>query len=823
MKISFNWLKQFVDLPDSITAQEVGDKLKMSTVEVEGIEVQGQNLDNVVIGKVLSVEKHPNADKLQVCQVDVGSEKITIVCGGSNVSVGMLTVVAKNGSKVKWHGEGELIELKPTSIRGVESNGMICGADEVGLLEMFPKSSEKEIVEIKNATYKPGTPVAEAFGMNDAILEIDNKSLSNRPDLWGHYGIAREVAALFNREVKVFKTKRLEDYKIATEKIKINLKVEDEKFCSAAMFVAVSGLTVGPSPAWLQQKLLAVGQRPINNVVDITNYIMFEMGKPMHAFDVRSLQNAKGGIDVVVRPAKEGEELTLIGGKKLVLNPSYQIVGNKEVALSLAGIMGGENSGVTNDTTTVVFETAIFEASAIRKASTALGIRTDSSARFEKSLDSVLCLPSLERAVELILECCPGAKVASSVAGIGGKKFYSPKIEIPVEFFKQKIGVEIPTKTIVNILTRLGFGVVEKKKDLIVTVPSWRATKDVSIAEDVVEEVLRMYGYDQVPSTMPTFSITPPVTNMLRKLERLVGETLVKELAYTEVYNYSFVSGEQITKLGDDASKYLELDNPISKEKPYIRRNLLPNMIENIVKNIDAVPEMKIFEIGKVYHGEEAGPRVSETSDELLPRQDVWVSIMYTNKKDSTPFWEAKRAAEALIQKLNVKAVFVPYASQELHAWQHPARACTIQIGETVVGRVYELHPTVAERFGLGARVGVCAFNLSTLNEMGVVGNTTVYKPVSLYPEVARDIAFVVAKGSAHDEILSALKGVDSLVTHVELFDVFSGKNMPEDKKSMAYRITFASAERTLVTEEVESVMKKIVSTLKEKFGAEVR
>lgn len=819
MLISFNWLKQFVSLSDSTTPQEVAEKLKLSTVEVEGIKQPGAWLNNVVVGKVLSCEKHPNADKLKVCKVNFGNETVTIVCGGSNVRESMLTAVARVGAKVKWHGAGELVELKPTTIRGVESNGMICGADEIGLAEMFPKKDEKEIVDltsVKGAV--AGSSLASVLGLNDAILEIDNKSLSNRPDLWGHYGLAREVAALFNRKVLPYKTKAISEGR----EIKVTIDVADQKFCSAFMAVAVANVIVGPSPQWLQARLLAVGQRPIYNIVDITNYVMFELGKPMHAFDARTLKNKKGAVEIVVRPAHEGETLKLLDEKTLQLTPDCQIVGNKETGLSLAGIMGGLESGVKDDTSTIVFETAIFDAGAIRKISTRLGVRSDSSARFEKSLDPALCLPSLERAVALVQEVCPGARVVSKVVKVGNLKGAQPMLEMPTDIFVKKLGVDIPLKNVASILERLGFEALVKKQTLLVKVPSWRATKDITIPEDIVAEVARIYGYDNIPSSLPMRSGSPPELNNLRALEHRVADVMVQELGYTEVYNYSFVSETQIKGLGEDPVKYLELDNPLSKEKTHLRRHLLENILENINHNISDRDELKLFEIGKAYHADEAGARVSEKSDELLPRQDSWFTAVYVHKKDVAPWWQARQAVETLGASLGVKLAVSTLA--ETRPWIHPGRGASITLGETRVGKLFELHPHIARNFGLDCRVGVVVIKLSRLAEhLAALPKGSTYHPFSLYPEVVRDIAFVVKKTVTHAEIMLALKNVSTLLTTVALFDMYEGKGVKAGYKSMAYHLTFAHHEHTLTTAEIDTAMKKVEKVLKEKCGAEVR
>lgn len=843
MNISYNWLKKYLSLPASVTPEQVAEKLKFSTVEVEGVIKQGADLENIVVGKVLACEKHPNADKLQVCEVDLGSEKVQIVCGGSNVRVGMFTVVAKVGAKVRWHGEGELVELAPAKIRGVESFGMICGADEVGLAEMFPKKDEKEIVDLsvilseakdpshgerdssampQNDKCAPGTNIGDIIGGEDVVLEIDNKSLSNRPDLWGHYGIAREVSALFNCELKEYKTKKIK----GGSEMKIDVDVQDAKLCPRYMAVAMKNIKVGESPAWLKNFLTSAGIRPINNIVDVTNFVMLDLGQPMHSFDAARVKNSKFetlNYKIVVRSAVEGEELITLDEQKHKLTASDLLIATPDKAVALAGVMGGLESGINNDTETIILESANFNPVAIRRVSTRLGLRTDSSMRFEKSLDPNLCAIALNRAVELILELCPGATVVSAVADEYEPLKSVADIQLPIAFFRAKIGIEIPEKTILEILTRLGFAVKMKKDILTVKVPSWRATKDISIPEDIVEEVVRIFGYNNIPFSLPFFSIESSLPNPLRTLERQVADILCQNLSYTEVYNYSFVSANQIEKLGDELSRYLELDNPISKEKPYLRRNLLPNMLENIANNISQVDGLKIFEIGKVFHEDEMGEGAGVNDKEILPRQDTYVTAMFTQKKNSTPFWEARRVAETIGASLHLDFDFASADARPVHVWQHGARTSWLKIGGKIVGRIYEINPRVTMAYGISERVALCALNLSELANLDIANQAIKYAPINNYPAIERDLAFLVKNDITHTAIMSEIRNIDPLLQKVNLFDVYEGKNIGKGMKSMAYHFVYGDADRTLTAPEADAIQEKIVSILREKFNAEIR
>ncbi len=816
MLISYNWLKKFVNLSDSITVEEVAARLKATTVEVEGTKKQGELLNNVVVGKVISAVKHPNADKLKLCRVDVGNEELQIVCGGSNVSEGMLAAIGKIGAKVQWHGEGELIELAPTKIRGEESFGMICASDEIGLREMFPAKGEKEILDLSNLADKKnivGVPLAEVLGLNDTILEIDNKSLSNRPDLWGHYGMAREVAVLFNRDLKKYETAKIKPGK----DFKLKVEIEDFKLCPRYMAVAVSGIKVGPSPKWLQEKLLAVGSNPINNIVDITNYIMLELGQPLHAFDA-----AKVGNKIGVRLAKAGEKFVALDEQEYILSGSDLMIVSDNKLLGIAGVKGGLESGTYVDTTTVIFESANFSAAGVRKTSTRLGLRTDSAMRYEKNLDPNLCEVALQRAVELALEFCPEAKAVSKV--VDEKKFYlaTGPIELPSDIFAKKLGVDIPQKDILNILSRLGFEVKPKKNSFLITIPTWRATKDIAIAEDIVEEVARFYGYENIPAVLPSFPINPPEANELRNLERNIGETLVKNLGYNEVYNYSFVSDIQVGKMGDDLKKYLELDNPLSKERPFLRRNLLPNLLENVENNIENYPEVKIFEIGKVFSTKQSGLRLDSNGDSLLPKQDTWLAAMYAGKKDSTPFWQARRALENIFAELKTEFQILP--ADLVQPWEHPTRLALVACGGETLGVICEINPLVAQNLGIEQRVGVLQLNLSLLIQvLSKQKDKTNYKPASIYPAVTRDLAFLVKKEVTHQQILKVLNKSSDLLKDVELFDVYEGNKIGDGYKSMAYRLTYAHSDRTMTADEIDNAVKKAGGLVKKEFDVEIR
>lgn len=812
MQISYQWLREYVKLPDSIKPEDLAEKLKLSTVEVEGILKPYELLDNVVVGKVLKAEKHPQADKLKVCKVDIGGEESTIVCGGSNVKEGMLCAVAKLGAKVKWHGEGEPVVMEKAAIRGVESFGMICGADEIGLLDLFPKKEEKEIVDLSDLKLKVGKPLAEALKLNDVIFEIDNKSLSNRPDLWGHYGLAREVAALTNRSVLELKTS-----KISQGKNSITVKVEDSKNCPRYMAVMVDGVKIASSPLWLKQRLIAAGVRPINNVVDVTNYVMLALGQPLHAFDKRQLMT-ESGVNIGVRSSRAGEKFTTLDDKERDLPEGTLLITSADKPVAIAGIMGGQNSEVKEDTTSVVVESANFFGPLIRKTSNLMNLRTDASARFEKKLDPVLCENGLALAVELLLKLNPEAKVVSKVADTGESKKRVRPIEMAVNFIEKFSGVKMPLKTSLTILGRLGFSSEIKGEYLLVTVPSWRA-EDVVSPEAVVEEVLRIHGYQNVESTMPSFPIVPPTKNTLRDIEKKCGEIAVGDFGYFEVYNYSFVSPDQLKKLGEDPQLSLELDNPLSKEKPFLRRDLYPNLLEVFRKNPDE-SKIKVFESGQTYRKDLPGFRTSTGGSELLPRQDTFFTAMVYERGNDQPFWEIKKLSERIFENLGVTIEYNNGSTSEI---AHPARAQQILVNGSDIGSCFELHPRIAKNFAIEGRVGVLNINLSLLSEAVPKIHSRRYEELPLYPEVERDLAFVISKNVSNADVVSSLAGVDPLLKKVLMFDSYEGDKLAENKKSVAYHLIFSHSDRTLTSEEVAVAENKIKAILTEKWQAEFR
>lgn len=810
MKISKQWLEDFVTLPQK-TSEEILEELTVQTVEVEETMSQSDSLAHIVVGKITSLEKHPDADMLHVCQVTVGTQTLPVVCGGSNLREGMLVAMGMIGAKVHWHGEADVVELKKTKIRGVVSEGMICAAEEIGLAELFPKAGEREILDLSFLDAQSGTPLADALGLSDVIIDIDNKSMTNRPDLWGHYGMAREFAAMYTTDLKPYNPPSIEE----GSAVRLSVDVQDTVRCPRYMAVQVSGVAIGQSPDWMRKRLLAVGIRSINTIVDITNYVMLELGQPMHAFDADKVD----GASLTVRMAKKQEKITLLGGDEMALTATMLVIADNNQPLAVAGVKGGHDSGVSEHTTSIIFEAANFEPLCIRKTSAALGVRTDSSSRFEKSLDPTLPELALRRAVELTRMLCPTATVVSNVVDVQSFTLKQGPLVISPKLIRSRIGADISDKEMIVLLERLGFGVEQKKETLVLTIPSWRATGDIAIPEDITEEVARTYGYKNIPTTFPKFSISPTPPSPLRDMTKRIKELLAYEAGYTEVYNYSFVSPDWLAKLGISTENYIELAHPIAKDKPLVRRELVPTMLENVESNSHRFDAVRLFETGRGYRPEVAGPLAHPDKKDHLPGQDEYVALVYAEKNVDVPFFELSSVVRQLGNRLGVALTLqsndigLPYV--------HGGRQAELLVNGQSVGYIGEVDPQVQQKIGIPHRTAFLEINLTVL--AAFVQERIAYIPLPIYPTVARDIALVVSTRVEDATLRRVIQAVDSHIVSVELFDVYQGDHVARGMKSVAYHIVYRSNDKTLTTIEVQKIEEQVLRAVKDTCGAEIR
>jgi phenylalanyl-tRNA synthetase beta chain len=802
MYISLDWLKDFVEIPKNMDPQDLGNLLTLKTAEVEEVVEESKQYENMVTGQVITLSPHPNADKLKLAKVSLGKDDVQVVCGGENLKEGMYVAVAKIGAKVRWHGEGELVTMEKAKIRGEYSEGMICASNEIGI--DTPGEGPRDILDLSAIKPEPGTPLAKLIKKDDVIFEFDNKSLTHRPDLWGHYGIAREVAAITDSKFKELKP----DVKIPEKEESPDVKVEDQKLCPRYCGLLIENIKIEESPDWLKKRLKATEHGTHNNIVDVTNYILTELGQPMHAFDKNYI---KGGI--VVRTAKKGEKITTLDYKERTLSPEMLVIADHEKPVAVAGIIGGENSEINEKTTSIILESANFDAASIRKTSVKLGVRTDSVQRFEKALDPLLAELAILRAAELILKICPKAKIVGPITDVQKFNKTPLKIDLSIEKTQSKIGVDIPKADIKKILESLQFKVAEKNANTFsVEIPSFRATKDVQIEDDLIEEVARLYGYDNIPAHLPNLPTRLPIENTERFKKHRARELFSYALGFDEVYNYSFYGKPEIKNCLLQEDGHLHLLNYLSEDQTHLRTTLIPNILKNIQHNIKYFDNFKIYEIGRTY--KEIG--------EFMPLEEKRIAgaIVKKSKKDNL-FYEAKGAVKAFFQKFQLSKI------KEINEIQntscaHPNKAISYldHNGETIA-KVYLLHPTISKNHDLDA-YSIALFEINFTEALKAPTTDKKFTPLPKFPGIEIDISVVIDRNTEIAAIEKAIRKADSLITNIKLFDIYEGENIDANKKSVAFKITLQAADRTLTDEEMSKTQKQIFTNLK-KLGGEIR
>ncbi len=805
MYLSFNWIKDFLVIPKGVKPEDVASKLTMHTVEVEGLQCQADRFDKVVVGKVLEVNKHPNADRLNLTKVDVGDkEPLAIVCGAPNVEKDQLVAVALVGSELP---NGMKIEER--EVRGEKSYGMICAADELGLGD-----DHAGIMVLDSKKAKIGKPFAEYLGLEDIIFEVDNKSLTNRPDLWGHLGMARDMAAIMDSKVtKEFERVWNDRLSSNNEGDALDVKVDDDKLCQRYMAVKISGVSVKESPTQIKERLIAAGMRPINNIVDATNYVMLELGQPLHAFDADLVKK------IVVRRARSGEKIKTLDGQERKLKESMLVIADKEKPLAIAGVMGGENSEISVDTSSVILEAATFDASSIRKTSTELSLRSESSVRFEKVLDPNLPEVALPRFLEILRKTCPEAKVDSRITDIKNFSDKETVIEFDLDWAHKMIGQDIGKKNIIKILETLGFSIKSSSgRVLEVVPPTFRATKDVKIREDVLEEVARVYGYNNIKISAPLVAMVAPEPNLERAFERKVKNTLAFGARLTEVMNYSFLNEEKMTKLKMTDKGLIKLANPISNLHTHLRGDLFPNMLDNIRSNQAKYDKISIFEIGSIFSDSIGDIKKTEKDGEYLPHQEKHLCLMEAGVSGKDSFRVVKGNFEYLMSYLGLPVRFEPVEGS-IPEWVVDGVYAQVFSGSTQLGLV----ALAATGFGLKKETAILEVSFAKLFSLFSALPPKSYSKPNKYPAVVRDLAFVVDSKALYNNIKDEIESFDPLVSKVELFDVYEGSNLPSGMKSLAFHIEYESADRTLETAEVDALQTKLIEHLEKRFEAKVR
>ncbi len=806
MYISLNWLKDFLKIPAKLKPSDLAAELTKRTVEVEGVASQAAQFSGVVVGRVLEVMPHPNADRLRLTVVDTGQEKLNIVCGAPNVAVGQLVPIALVGTILPGG-----LEIKEAEIRGAKSEGMICAEDELGL------GKEHAGIMVLEKRAKLGEAFAKYLRAEDVILEIDNKSLSNRPDLLSHYGLARELSVIFNIHLKAY-DQLIGKIEFPEQTGKLAVKVEDKEACPRYQAVRIDGVKIQESPTWLKDRLVAVGQRPINNIVDLTNYVMLEIGQPLHAFDAAKVSR------IVVRRARKNETIITLDGQERILTGEDLVIAVDDVPAALAGIMGGLDSGVGDGTTSLILEAANFQAATVRRTSQKLGLRSESSVRFEKSLDPNLTETAIRRFIALLKKVCPEMKVTSPLTDLGGAPVPSPAISLDLSWLDNKLGQPIPRQQVINFLDRLGFIITDKKADILeVATPSWRATKDIRSKEDLAEEVLRFYGYDNIVSQLPTETLRVPEVNRERALARRVKEFLAYKHALVEVYNYSFIGEELLTKLDIDFSHHLRLANPLSEIHSLLRRNLAPGLIANIRNNQAKAEVLGFFELGAIFSDTPGALKKEKGSEETLPYQEQRLSFSLADDNPDL-FGRSKGVIASLVQSIfgrNRETEFLP--SVDLPGWADKAVAAKVMIGNHEFGLVAKVSQTAAWNLNLKKPAVIAELNFSLLTELVVGQAPARWQETTKYPPVRRDIAIVVGEKILYNDLKKEIIGFSPLIRSLELFDVYSGDKLGGGLKSLAFHLEIQSAEKTLTTAEVDETENGLIAHLGNKFDARLR
>ncbi|MBT4516747.1 MAG: phenylalanine--tRNA ligase subunit beta [Candidatus Komeilibacteria bacterium] len=809
MYLSLDWAKDWIKLPKDLETKQLALDFTMAIVEVEEVIERGANLKDIVVGKINEIAKHPDADRLEVCQVDIGDSVEQIVCGGINLSKGMLVAVAKVGSRVKWHGEGDLVMMAKTKIRGVESSGMIAAAEEIGLENLFPQKSDKEILDLSELKLKAGEELAEALELNDTIIDIDNKSINHRPDLWGQYGLARELAAIYKLKLKDYPNFELK----GKNETKLKVTVEDKKNCFRYLGLAIKNIKVAESPWWLKKRLEAVGIRPINNIVDVTNYVMYELGQPMHAFDAKHIE----GDHIIVKQAAKGEKFITLDGENRKLPEGALMIADAKKYVAIAGVMGGQNSEIGIDTSEIILESANFRAASVRRTATAIGLRSESSTRFEKSLDPVLAGTAIRRAAELILQLCPEAYIASKLVDVDNNPFKPVTLEVSEELINNRFGLIIPTAEIKDTLQRLKFDLKYKAKTFTIGVPSFRATKDISIPEDIVEEVARIYGYDNIKFELPKVNIDSPSVNLDHVAARDIKRWFSLSQKYYELYNYPFTNQAWAKKLGLELNNHLRVKNALSPEQVYLNMSLLPNLLARAEENMRWYDEFRIYELERTFDKISHGTyHTDDSRKKFLPKQDKYLAGVEVSKKSKEDlFLSIKGMFSALMEHLNVEVEF------EESDIEYASIAYEIKYKDIILGQFGLLEDGLFDSNDVNVNVAFWQLNFTLL--LKYINKVKKYATLAKFPAVYRDMAVVVDKGLKWADLEAEIVRISPLIRHLEPFDVFSGKGIEEGQKSIAWHLEFRSNDRTLLAEDVDKLMDDILAILQKKFKAILR
>ena len=811
MKVSLNWIRDYVQLPADADLKKLAYDLTMSTVEVEDTIELAKQFDHMVVGVINTIEQHPNADKLRVCMTDIGGRVESIVCGGSNLRGGMKVAVALPGSVCRWHGEGEPVEIKKSKLRGVDSYGMICGAVEIGLADLFPTKEEAHILDLSDFDAPAGTPLADALDLNDIILEIDNKSMTNRPDLWGHYGIAREIAALYDLPMKAFPhfDRNVENTS------GFHVTVEDAERCPRYLSAQIEGLSVKPAPYQMQSRIWKVGMRPINALVDITNYVMLATGQPTHAFDSDHIAG-----HVIVRRAGEGEKLLLLNGKELALSGDDLVIADDAGVVGLAGVMGGAKDSILPETDKVILEVANFDAKGIRRTALRYDNRTEASARYEKAIDPERCDQAFDLSMRLLGQLYPEMKVTGLVDEYP-QHLKQAEIDVPLSWLERRLGKRLPPEEIRHKMELLGYGISFSGDNMHVVVPTWRSTGDVSIQADIMEEVARMYGYENFEAEPITTTFDGAINQLDKDLERRIKEYLAIRCGMQEIFTYPWMEESYVNAVLQSTEGILSLSTPPSPAERFVRSSLLPNLCKAVVKNERYFDEFSIFETAQVFRDENYTSPYDPREKLPSQRKNVAGAFVTTDKDITALFRKAKGVVEMMARYVHMEAL--TFRQTEKPVWADNVVWLNICRGEEKVGDLALLSKKVSMACGI-KNLNVMLFQLDQDSLVPLKSRTNTFTHMAEYPMTDYDISLLLDGSVQWKDVLQTVGGIKSELLHGASFvDEYRGKQVPAGKKSLTLRLSIGSKEKTLTSSEIEEVASSVLNKIAKRFGAELR
>ena len=804
MNTSMSWIKMYV--PDlDVTAQEYTDAMTLSGTKVEGYEKLDADLDKIVIGQIMKIERHPDADKLIVCQVDIGTETVQIVTGAPNVKEGDKVPVVLDGGRVAGSHDGKKtpggVLIKKGQLRGVESCGMMCSIEELGSTrEMYPEAPEYGIY-IFPEDAEVGQSAIKALGLDDVVFEYE--ITSNRVDCYGVIGIAREAAATFGKKFCPPVVKTTGNGEDASDYIKVTVK--DPDLCPRYTARVVKNVKIGPSPKWMQRCLAANGIRPINNLVDITNYVMEEYGQPMHAYDLDTIE----GREIIVRRAEAGEKFVTLDGQERIMDENVLMICDGKKAVGIGGIMGGENSMITDQVKTVLFEAACFNGTNIRLSSKRIGLRTDASGKFEKGLDPNNAEAAINRACQLMEELGAG-EVVGGMVDVCSETREPSRVPFEPERINAILGTDLTKEEMLGYLARVELAYDEKTNEIVA--PTFR--QDIHCTADVAEEVARFYGYDKIPTTLPNGEATTGKLPFKLRIEQ-VARDIAEYCGFSEGMTYSFESPKVFDKLripaDSDLRKVITISNPLGEDYSIMRTTTLNGMLTSLATNYNRRNKnVRLYEIGKVYL-----PKSLPLTE--LPDERVHFTLGMYGDGD---FFDMKGVCEEFFEKAGMKKK-VYYTPDSGKPWLHPGRQANIIYEGSVVGYLGEVHPLVADAYGIGEKTYIAVIDI--LDILKYAGFDHKYTGIAKYPAVTRDLSMVVPKSVLAGDIEKMLEQRGGkILESYQLFDVYEGSQIKEGYKSMAYSIVFRDHERTLEEADITAVMKKILNGLTS-LGIELR